>query len=269
MEVNHLSVSFPAYGGQIQAVDDVSFQIREGETFALVGESGCGKSVTAKAIMGLLGNTSAKVGASSEILFQGKDLTKLTKGQLNKIRGNEISIVFQDAMAALNPTMTIGKQVGEVIRLHEKVRKSVAYEKTAEMLSLVELPNVKELMKYYPHQLSGGMRQRVMIAMALSCNPRLLIADEPTTALDVTIQAQILELLEKMKEKFHMSILLITHDLGVVAGVADTVHVMYQGKILEEGTTCELFSNPRHPYTISLLEASRKRQINKKGDKEK
>jgi oligopeptide transport system ATP-binding protein len=263
LEVNNLSVSFNTYAGKVNAVNDISFKIDEGETFALVGESGCGKSVTAKAIMGLLGNTSAKVDSSSEIIFDGKDLTKLTKRQLNKIRGNDISIVFQDAMASLNPTMTIGKQIAEVIRLHQKCDKPTAYKKTVEMLSLVELPNAQELMKYYPHQLSGGMRQRVMIAMALSCNPKLLIADEPTTALDVTIQAQILELLEKMKEKFNMSILLITHDLGVVAGVADTVNVMYNGKIVEKSTTYDLFSNPKHPYTISLLSASRKRQINK------
>ncbi len=264
LEVKHLSVSFNTYAGKIEAVRDISFEIKEGEIFALVGESGCGKSVTAKAIMGLLGNTSARIDPASAIVFGDTEITGLTKRQLNRIRGKDIAMVFQDAMAALNPTMTVGKQVAEVFRLHEKCSRSEAYARTEEMFSLVELPNPRELMKCYPHQLSGGMRQRVMIAMALSCKPKLLIADEPTTALDVTIQAQILDLLMKMKEKFAMSILLITHDLGVVAGVADSVTVMYNGRIVEQGTTRELFSQPGHPYTISLMAASRERQINKK-----
>lgn len=266
LHVQNLSVTFKTYAGEVKAVRNVSFSVKEGETLAMVGESGCGKSVTAKAIMGLLNSSSGEISDDSVIEYNGTDLTKLRRKELNKIRGNEISMIFQDAMTSLNPTMTIGKQIVETIRQHENIGKAESFQKAKDLLKMVELPDAKEQLKRFPHELSGGMRQRVMIAMALSCSPKLLIADEPTTALDVTIQAQILELLQRLQKKFGMSVLLITHDLGVVAGVADRVQIMYAGSIVEEGSLTDIFRRPKHPYTAALLNAIPKNTMERRGD---
>lgn len=266
LKVENLSVTFSTYAGDVKAVRNVSFSVKEGETLAMVGESGCGKSVTAKAIMGLLTNSSGTISKNSVIEYNGVDLTKLRRKELNKVRGNEISMIFQDAMTSLNPTMTVGNQIVEAIRNHEKIGKAEALKRAEEMLKLVELPDAHAQLKRFSHELSGGMRQRVMIAMALSCNPKLLIADEPTTALDVTIQAQILELLKRLQQKLGMSVLLITHDLGVVAGIADRVQIMYGGSIVEEGTLTDIFKRPKHPYTAALLNAIPKNTMEHRGE---
>ena len=253
LNVRNLSVTFSSHSGDIRAVRDVNFTVSEGETLAMVGESGCGKSVTAKAIMRLLTRTSAKVSPESIVEYSGQNLLSLKKRELNKIRGKEISMVFQDAMASLNPTMMIGNQLIETIRKHRKCGRVEAVKRATELLDMVELPDPAEQLRRYPHQLSGGQRQRVMIAMAISCGPRLLIADEPTTALDVTIQAQILALLRKLQQQLGMAVLLITHDLGIVAGMADRVQVMYGGRIVERGAVTEIYHTPKHPYTAALL----------------
>lgn len=266
LKVKDLSVTFSSYSGDVKAVRNVSFTVQQGETLALVGESGCGKSVTAKAIMRLLDRTSAVISENSVIEYGGENLLTLKKRQINLIRGKDISMVFQDAMASLNPTMTIGAQITETIRTHLKLGKAEAAKRARELLAMVELPEPSEQMRRYPHQLSGGQRQRVMIAMALSCDPKLLIADEPTTALDVTIQAQILSLLQKLQKQLGMSVLLITHDLGIVAGAADRVHVMYGGQIIERGTTSEIFDKPMHPYTAALLTAIPKRSMERRSE---
>ncbi|WP_246942287.1 ABC transporter ATP-binding protein [Bacillus pinisoli] len=236
-----------------KAVDGVDFTIKPGETVALVGESGSGKSITSLSIMKLV----SKPGKIKEgsILFGDKDLLNMSEKQMARIRGNDIAMIFQEPMTALNPVFTIGEQIVETIVKHKKIHKKLAYEKAIELLKIVGFPRAEETMKEYPHQLSGGMRQRAMIAIAISCDPKLLIADEPTTALDVTIQAQILDLLNEMKRKFNMAILLITHDLGVVAEYADQVFVMYGGQIVEKTSVEELFENPKHPYTTGLLES--------------
>ena len=265
LKVKNLSVTFSAYNGDVRAVRDVSFTVYEGETLAMVGESGCGKSVTAKAAMRLLDRTSAKIAPESVVEYGGKNLLTLGKRELNKIRGNDLGMIFQDAMASLNPTMTIGNQLTEMLRTHQKLDKAAAQQRASELLAMVELPESAEQLKRYPHQLSGGQRQRVMIAMALSCEPKLLIADEPTTALDVTIQAQILSLLQKLQKQLGMSVLLITHDLGIVAGIADRVQVMYAGRILERGATEELFRAPKHPYAAALLSAIPRRAMEHRG----
>lgn len=261
LRVQHLSVIFSAWHGTVRAVRDVSFTVYEGETLAMVGESGCGKSVTAKAIMGLLDRTSARTSPESVVEFNAQNLLTLSKRELNRVRGKDIGMVFQDAMASLNPTMTVGAQIIETIRVHQKLGKAASAQRARELLAMVELPEPAEQMRRYPHQLSGGQRQRVMIAMALSCDPKLLIADEPTTALDVTIQAQILSLLQRLQKKLGMSVLLITHDLGIVAGMAGRVQVMYGGRIVERADTAELFSAPRHPYTAALLTAIPRRGL--------
>ena len=261
LNVNHLSVTFSAFSGAVRAVRDVSFAVRESEVLAMVGESGCGKSVTAKAVMRLLDRTSAAIAPESEVLYDGKNLLALSKRELNRIRGNDISMVFQDAMASLNPTMTVGKQLVEVLRRHKNIGKAEAIKQAGELLRMVELPEPADQLTRYPHQLSGGQRQRVMIAMALACEPKLLIADEPTTALDVTIQAQILGLIQRLQRRLNMAVLLITHDLGIVAGIADRVQVMYGGRIVERGTTSEIFHDPRHPYTAALLSAIPRRDM--------
>ena len=266
LNVKHLSVTFSAYNGDVRAVRNVSFTVYEGETLAMVGESGCGKSVTAKAVMRLLDRTSAKCPPESVVEYKGKNLLTLPKRELNEIRGSDLGMVFQDAMASPNPTMTIGKQLTETLRVHKKLNKTDAIKRAAELLTMVELPEPETLLKRYPHELSGGQRQRVMIAMALSCEPKLLIADEPTTALDVTIQAQILELLQKLQKRLGMSVLLITHDLGVVAGVADRVLVMYGGQIVERGMASELFAHPKHPYTAALLSSIPRRAMERRGE---
>lgn len=252
LQVNNLQVSFKTYGGEVEAVRGVNFDLYKGETLAIVGESGCGKSVTSNAIMGLIPEPSGMI-KNGSILFKGKELTKLSKSELRKIQGIDVSMIFQDPMTALNPTLTIGEQLTEGLRTHKKVGKQEARLKAIEMLNLVGIPNPSERLKQYPHQFSGGMRQRIVIAIALICDPELLIADEPTTALDVTIQAQILELFEEIQRKTDISIILITHDLGVVAKIADRIAVMYAGKIVEIGDKREIFYTPQHPYTQGLL----------------
>ncbi|BAE82435.1 ABC transporter ATP-binding protein [Desulfitobacterium hafniense] len=252
LEVNHLKTYIPTSKGEIKPVDDVSFTIAKGEIVALVGESGSGKSVSSLSIMRL--NAGAiKYRPDSSILFAGRDLLKLKEKELRKIRGNDIAMIFQDPMSALNPVHPIGRQIAEAILLHKKVSPKEAQKTALELLNKVGIPDAQRRLKDYPHQLSGGMRQRAMIAIALACNPKLLIADEPTTALDVTIQSQILNLLRDLQKEFGISILLITHDLGVVAETADRVLVMYCGKIVEEGNVEDIFAHPQHPYTKGLM----------------
>ncbi|MEN6461365.1 MAG: ABC transporter ATP-binding protein [Syntrophomonas sp.] len=253
LEVRNLSTEFAMKRGIVKAVDDVSFTIDKGEILAIVGESGSGKSITSLSIMGLLQKPGRITGG--EIMFKSQDLSKLSQKELQKVRGNQISMIFQEPMTSLNPVMRIKDQIMENIMTHRQLSKKDALAHTIEMLELVGIPSAAERANDYPHQMSGGMRQRVMTAMALACDPELLIADEPTTALDVTIQAQILELLYRMREKFHMAILLITHDLGVVAEAADRVIVMYCGKVMEEADARSIFANPLHPYTVGLLQS--------------
>ena len=252
IEVKNLTTSFFTADGEVRAVDGVSFEIEEGKTMGLVGESGCGKSVTALSIMRLIPSPPGKI-VGGEILLRGRNLLELDREEMRKIRGNEISMVFQEPMTSLNPVFTIGNQIAEAIRLHQGLGRRETREKVIEMLRLVKIADPEARISDYPHQLSGGMRQRVMIAMALSCNPSLLIADEPTTALDVTIQAQILELIRELQERLGMALLLITHDLGVVAEQAHEVAIMYAGKVVERALPEEIFSRPLHPYTVGLL----------------
>ncbi|WP_391117288.1 ABC transporter ATP-binding protein [Psychrobacillus sp. L3] len=253
LEVKDLQTSFFTDDGVIPSVDYIDFHVREGEVLGIVGESGCGKSVTSLSIMGLVPSPPGKI-TNGQILFKGKDLTKLTEREMRNIRGNEVAMIFQEPMTSLNPLFTIGNQLMEAITLHKKDwNKKQAKARAVEMLKLVGLPRAEELMRDYPHQLSGGMRQRVMIAMALVCDPKVLIADEPTTALDVTIQAQILKLMRELNERLNTAIILITHDLGVVAETCQRVVVMYAGKVVEEGSVETIFNNPQHPYTKGLL----------------
>lgn len=252
LEVKDLNISFHTFAGEVKAIRGISFDLYKGETLAIVGESGSGKSVTTKTIMRLLPEHNSEI-KSGEILFDGKDLTKLSDKHMQKIRGHDISMIFQDPMTSLNPTMKIGNQIMEPLIKHQKMSKSSAKERAIELLNLVGIPKPEIRVDQYPHQFSGGMRQRVVIAIALACNPQILIADEPTTALDVTIQAQILELMKDLQKKIDTSIIFITHDLGVVANVADRVAVMYGGKIVEFGTADEIFYNPQHPYTWGLI----------------
>ena len=252
IQVNDLQTSFFTPEGEVRAIDGVSFAIAEGKTLGLVGESGCGKSVTSLSIMRLIPSPPGKI-VGGQILYRGHDLLKLNNEAMRKIRGNEISMIFQEPMTSLNPVFTVGNQIGEAIRLHQGLGKKQTRQKTIEMLRLVKIADPESRVDAYPHQLSGGMRQRVMIAMALSCNPSLLIADEPTTALDVTIQAQILELMKELQQKIGMALLLITHDLGVVAEQADEVVIMYAGKIVERAPAQAIFARPFHPYTVGLL----------------
>jgi peptide/nickel transport system ATP-binding protein/oligopeptide transport system ATP-binding protein len=254
IEIKKLVTQFSGKNGTVTAVDGVSFSIKKGKTLGIVGESGCGKSVTSMSILRLIPHHSGKI-ASGEILFGGRDLTKLSEKEIRQIRGNEIAMIFQDSMTGLNPVMTIGKQLVETITAHSRMDKKQARAHAEEMLTKVGIPSPAQRLKEYPHQLSGGMRQRVMIAMALSCNASLFIADEPTTALDVTIQAQILELMRELKEKEKKSIMLITHDMGVIAEMADDVMVMYAGKEMEYTDVRSIFKNPLHPYTRGLLKS--------------
>jgi oligopeptide transport system ATP-binding protein len=253
LEVRNLKTFFATRRGEVRSVDDVSFTVEQGETLSLVGESGCGKSVTALSIMRLVSAPGRVVGG--EVFFEGRDLLKLPPEEMRAIRGNDVAMIFQDPMTSLNPVYTVGEQIAEAIRLHRKVSKREAWNQAIEGMRDVMIPAPEIRAKTYPHEMSGGMRQRVMIAMALACDPKLLIADEPTTALDVTIQAQILEMLTELREKRHLALLLITHDLGVVAETSDRVAVMYAGRIVEEASAKELFKNPRHPYTEGLLRA--------------
>lgn len=252
LEVKDLQVSFKTYGGEVKAVRGVTFDLHKGETLAIVGESGCGKSVTSQSIMRLIPEPPGKFDGGS-IIYKDNDLTKLKESEMRKIRGSDISMIFQDPMTSLNPTLTIGDQLTEGILQHMKLSNEQAKKVAIDMLDLVGIPSPHVRLKQYPHQFSGGMRQRIVIAMALVCQPEVLIADEPTTALDVTIQAQILELFRDIQKKTGVSIILITHDLGVVAQVADRIAVMYAGKIVETGTRREIFYNPQHPYTKGLL----------------
>lgn len=252
IEVKNLKTHFKTEDGIVKSVDGVSFEINEGETLGIVGESGCGKSVTSISIMGLVPQPAGKI-VEGEILFKGEDLVKKPVDALRKIRGNEISMIFQEPMTSLNPVYNVGDQIAEAVILHQKLSKKDAMNKAVEMLQRVGIPSPEKRVYDYPHQMSGGMRQRVMIAMALSCNPKLLIADEPTTALDVTIQAQILELMKQLRDEYNTAIMLITHDLGVIAEVADRVAVMYAGKIVEYADVKSIFAAPQHPYTIGLL----------------
>ena len=254
LEIKDLSCSFRTEEGVARAVDRTSFSVRPGETLGLVGESGCGKTVTALAIMRLIQMPPGRIDGG-EILYKGRNLLGLSESDMRKVRGNEISMIFQEPMTSLNPVFTCGYQIQEAVLLHQGVGKKESLERTVEMLGLVGIPDPRQCAKSYPHQLSGGMRQRVMIAMALSCHPSLLIADEPTTALDVTIQAQILELLQSLQERFNMAVLMITHDLGVIAETARRVVVMYAGQVVEEAEVGDLFHRPRHPYTIGLHES--------------
>lgn len=252
LEVKGLKTYFFTDNGTIKAVDDLSFALKEGSTLGIVGESGSGKSVTSLSIMGLFRGTTGRI-VEGEILFDGKDFTKLSEEERRKIRGKDISMIFQEPMTSLNPVLKIGEQVAEAIRLHQGVSRAEAREQTIRILKETGLPRVESMVNEYPFQLSGGQRQRVMIAMALSCHPKILIADEPTTALDVTIQAQILDLIMRLKEKIGMSIIFITHSLGVVAEICDEVIVMYCSRAMETGSTVDIFKNPKHPYTKGLM----------------
>lgn len=252
LSVRDLRTYFYTEDGVVPAVDGVSFDLEKGGTLGIVGESGCGKSVTSLSIMRLIPSPPGKI-VSGEIIFEGRDLVKLSEAEMRKIRGNEISMIFQEPMTSLNPVFTVGNQIMEAIMLHQKLDKAAAQEKAIEMLSLVGIPSPERRIDEYPHQMSGGMRQRVMIAMALSCNPKLLIADEPTTALDVTIQAQILDLMRELQEELGTAIIMITHDLGVIAELVERVVVMYTGVIVESADTKTIFANPQHPYTQGLL----------------
>jgi peptide/nickel transport system ATP-binding protein len=252
LRVQDLRTSFFTSDGEVRAVDGVTFDINDGRTVGVVGESGCGKSVTALSIMQLLPKGTGRI-AGGEMQFRGCDLARLSEDEMRRIRGNEISMIFQEPMTSLNPVMTVGDQIAETVRLHQGASRREARDRAIEMLSLVKIGEAQKRVGDYPHQFSGGQRQRVMIAMALACTPKLLIADEPTTALDVTIQAQILELIGELQQRLGMAVLLITHDLGVVAERADEVAVMYAGKIVESATPEIIFSRPKHPYTIGLL----------------
>ncbi len=254
LQVNNLKTQFFTPDGVVKAVNGVSFNLDEGETLGIVGESGSGKSVTALSIMRLIPYPPGKV-VEGEIIYRGQNLLDLDQNEMSHIRGKEIAMIFQDPMTSLNPVLTVSRQIGEALQLHLGMTQRQAKSRTIELLKMVGIPSAEKRVDNYPHQFSGGMRQRVMIAMALSCNPKLLIADEPTTALDVTIQAQILDLIGRLKAEFNTSVIFITHDLGIVAGLCDRVQVMYAGKVIERGVTMDLYTDPRHPYTLGLLKS--------------
>ena len=254
VEFKNLSISFKIDEGIVRAVNDVSFEVRKGEVLGIVGESGCGKSVTSMSLMRLL-PVPPTIYESGSINLNGVDILSLSEEEMREKRGSEVAIIFQEPMTSLNPVMKIGHQISEVMLIHQKISKSEAKKRAIELINLVGIPRAESIFNSYPHELSGGMRQRIMIAIALACNPKVLIADEPTTALDVTIQAQILDLIKNMKSKFDMSIMMITHDLGVIAEMADYVIVMYAGKIVEKAKVLDIFKNPKHPYTIGLMKS--------------
>lgn len=256
LDIENLQVSFHTYAGEVKAVRGVDFHLDKGETLAIVGESGCGKTVTSKAIMRLLPEPMpAEIKKDSKIIFDGKNILDMNEKELRKLRGSDISMIFQDPMTSLNPTMTVGKQIAESLIIHRGMNKAEAMKEAIKMLDLVNIPNADKRAHQYPHEFSGGMRQRAMIAIALACNPKILIADEPTTALDVTIQAQIMDLIGDLQKKLGTAVILITHDLGVVADTADRIQVMYAGQVIERGTVEEIFTNPQHPYTWALLQS--------------
>ncbi len=263
LKIDNLHTSFFTYAGEVKAVRGVNLEVGEGEIVGIVGESGCGKSVTMMSMLGLIPDNAKVVEGSA--VFKGQDLTKVPDSELERIRGNEISMIFQDPMTSLNPVFTVGNQMTEHVMKHKKIKKEDAWKIAVEMLDKVGIPNPEQRMKQYPHEFSGGMRQRVMIAMALVTDPKLIIADEPTTALDVTIQAQILELLKKIRDEFNTSIILITHDLGVVADMCDRVYVMYGGKVVEEGSVNDIFYNGEHPYGWGLLRSVPNPMLDMKG----
>ncbi len=252
LEVNGLQTQFFTQDGVVKAVDGVSFYVNEGETLGIVGESGCGKSVSVLSVMRLIPQPPGKI-VGGEVLFEGEDLLHVNDDEIRRVRGNKIAMIFQDPMTSLNPVLTIGRQINEALELHMGMSKEEARKRSAELLSMVGIPEADMRLDDYPHQFSGGMRQRAMIAMGLACNPQLLIADEPTTALDVTIQAQIVDLVKRLRDEIGMAIIWITHDLGVVAGLADRMMVMYAGHAVEEAPVKEVYADPRHPYTIGLL----------------
>ena len=254
LEVRDLATHFFTQDGVVKAVDGISYELEEGETVGIVGESGCGKSVSALSVMRLVASPPGRT-VAGEVIFDGEDLLKVDDSEMRKIRGNRIAMVFQEPMTSLNPVLTIGRQITETLELHQNMNRPEARARATELLRLVGIPDADRRLGDYPHQFSGGMRQRVMIAIALSCNPRLIIADEPTTALDVTIQAQILELMQDLSKQFGTALIIITHNLGVVARYASRVLVMYAGKIIETGTAKEIYHNPRHPYTLGLLKS--------------
>jgi len=265
LEVKDLRVSFHTYAGEVQAVRGISFYLKKGETLAVVGESGCGKTVTSKSLMRLIPEPPGEIKEGSKILFDGKDISLMSERELRELRGSDISMIFQDPMTSLNPTMTIGKQIAESLIIHRGMSKTEAMNEAVKMLELVNIPDADKRAHQYPHEFSGGMRQRAMIAIALACNPKILIADEPTTALDVTIQAQIMDLIADLQEKLGTAVILVTHDLGVVADVADRIQVMYAGQIIEHGTIDEIFKNPQHPYTWALLQSVPRLDTKNKG----
>lgn len=252
LDVKNLKTYFHTRDGVVKSVDGVDFKVEKGKILGIVGESGCGKSVTSLSILQLIDSPPGKI-EEGEIIFNGNNILDYTEEEMRKIRGNEISMIFQEPMTSLNPVFTVGFQIEEAIINHQNIGKNQAKEKCLEMLKLVKIPGAEDIIKQYPHKLSGGMRQRIMIAMALSCNPKLLIADEPTTALDVTIQAQVLELIRELKNKLDTGVMLITHDLGVIADMADNIIVMYAGKVVEDGTCLDLYKDPKHPYTNGLM----------------
>jgi oligopeptide transport system ATP-binding protein len=263
LEVSGLETRFYTDDGVVQAVNRVSWEVNEGETLGIVGESGCGKTVSVLSILRLIPQPPGKI-ESGEVMFEGKDLMQISDDEMRSIRGNKMAMVFQDPMTSLNPVLTIYQQISESLTLHLGMNKKEARERSAELLKLVQIPQAEERLDDYPHQFSGGMRQRAMIAMALSCNPQILIADEPTTALDVTIQAQIIELVKELRDELGMAIIWITHDLGIVAGIADRVAVMYAGFIIESADVKELYGDPRHPYTLGLLGSVPRLDLGKK-----
>jgi len=262
LEVKDLHVSFHTYAGEVKAVRGVNFHVNRGEAVAIVGESGCGKSVTAQSLMKLIPMPPGEI-KQGQILFNGQDIVKKSNKEMESIRGRDIGMIFQDPMTSLNPTMTIGNQIMEGLIKHQKMSNAAARERAIELLTIVGIPQPERRVNQYPHEFSGGMRQRAMIAIALACSPKLLVADEPTTALDVTIQAQILDLMKDLQKKMGTSIILITHDLGVVAEMCDRVIVMYAGKVVETGTVDEIFYNPQHPYTKGLLRSVPRLDLNK------
>jgi oligopeptide transport system ATP-binding protein len=264
MEVKDLATRFHTQEGTVYAVNGISYTINEGETCGVVGESGSGKSVQSLSVMGLIPQPPGKI-ESGTVMFKGRDLLKLSREEMRQVRGAEIAMIFQDPMTSLNPVLTIGRQITEALQLHLGMSTKQARERAAELLAMVGIPGAAQRLDNYPHQFSGGMRQRAMIAMALSCNPQLLIADEPTTALDVTIQAQIVELVKRLREKLGMSMIWISHDLGVIAGLSDTVQVMYAGFIVERGPVAQVFSDTRHPYTLGLRNSLPR--VDKRGEK--